>query len=327
MKIFICEFITGGGLYRESLPPSLLAEGVLMRDAALRDFSHIADIETVATCDARVDVPIAAHLVHVVDVEQDIWAQWEQYITSVDAVLLIAPETNGALERLTTLAEKLNKLVLGSSSSAVKLAGNKWLSYEAFIAHDIPTLNTYLASALPTTLDGAYVAKPLDGAGCDDMAYIEDEAALRVWLKGRLDTHIVQPYQVGEAASFSMFCEDGQAYLLSCNRQDVRLRGQHFSYHGGEINGLSRYAQNFNALAQKIAHAMPGLAGYVGVDLIVHEDDFFVLEVNPRLTTSYVALHQACGCNPAQMLLDLFYNASFTMPEISHCKVEVLLDA
>ena len=298
-----------------------------MRDAALRDFSQIAEIETVVTCDARLDAPTKAHLVHVVGVEQDIWALWEQCIASVDAVLLIAPETNGSLKRLTMLAEKLSKLVLGSSSSAVKLAGNKWLSYEVFIAHDIPTLNTYLASALPTTLDGAHVAKPLDGAGCDDMAYIEDESALRIWLKDRLVTHIVQPYQVGETASFSMFCQHGQAYLLSCNRQDIRLQGQHFSYHGGEINGLSQYAQNFNVLAQKIAHAIPGLAGYVGVDLIVHEDSFFVLEVNPRLTTSYVALHQACGCNPAQLLLDLFYNEAFTMPAIAHHKVEISINA
>ena len=327
MKVFICEFITGGGLYRELLPPSLLTEGELMRDAVLQDFSQIENLETVVTCDARLDAPIAAHLVHIVDVEQDVWALWEQCIASVDAVLLIAPETNGALERLSKLAEKLGKLVLGSSSAGVKLAGDKWSSYQMFIAHDIPTLNTYLANALPDLMDGPYVAKSRDGAGCDDMAYFEDKRSLKSWLQIRVNTHIVQPYQKGEAASFSMLCKNGQAYLLSCNRQDIQLVGQHFSYHGGEMNGLSQYAQKFNVLAQKIARAMPGLAGYVGVDLIVNEDDFFVLEVNPRLTTSYVALHQACGCNPAQMMLDLFYNARFTMPTISHRKVEFLLNA
>jgi predicted ATP-grasp superfamily ATP-dependent carboligase len=83
----------------------------------------------------------------------------------------------------------------------------------------------------------------------------------------------------------------------------------------------------FNELAQKIAQAMPNLAGYIGVDLIVHQGEFFVLEVNPRLTTSYVALHQACGCNPAQMLLDLFYNEVFKLPAIAHHKVEISLNA
>lgn len=327
LKIFICEFITGGGLYRDALPPSLLAEGELMRDAALRDFAQISNIEILVTCDPRLDAPSVAHQVIAVSDEQDVWLLWERCIASADAVLLIAPETGGVLERLTALAERMKKLVLGSSASAVNLAGDKWLSYQAFISHDIPTLNTYLANALPDVMAGAYVAKSRDGAGCDDMAYFEDERALRDWLKTRLNTHIVQPYQKGEAASFSMLCRNGQASLLSCNHQHMQIEGQDFSYRGGIINGMAQYAEAFNQLAQKIANAMPDLAGYVGVDLIVHEGEFFVLEVNPRLTTSYVVLHQACGCNPAQMLLDLFYNNAFTMPVIAHHKVEISINA
>jgi predicted ATP-grasp superfamily ATP-dependent carboligase len=93
------------------------------------------------------------------------------------------------------------------------------------------------------------------------------------------------------------------------------------------MNGMHEHLEAFNTLAQKIAQAMPDLAGYVGVDLIVHQGEYFVLEVNPRLTTSYIALHQACGCNPAQMLLDLFYNEPFIMPVITHHKVEISLNA
>ena len=327
LKIFICEFITGGGLYRDPLPPSLLVEGKLMRDAALRDFAQISNVEILATCDPRIEVPSLAHQVFTVEPEQDVWALWAQCIESVDAVLLVAPETGAVLERLTALAERLNKLVLGSSASAVKLAGDKWSTYQACTAHDIPTLTTHLANALPDLMAGAYVAKSRDGAGCDDMAYFEDERALRGWLQTRLNTHIVQPYQRGEAASFSMLCKNGQAYLLSCNHQHMQIEGQDFSYRGGIINGMVQHADAFNTIAQKIASAMPGLAGYVGVDLIVHDADFFVLEVNPRLTTSYVALHQACGCNPAQMLLDLFYNDAFTMPVIAHHKIEISLNA
>jgi tyramine---L-glutamate ligase len=327
LKIFICEFITGGGLYREPLPPSLLVEGTMMRDAALRDFAQIPDIEILMTCDQRLAAPVEAHQVLMIDVTKDVWVLWEQCITASDAVLLIAPETGAVLESLTQLAEGLNKTVLGSKASAVKLAGDKWLTFQCLISYHISTLDTYLANDLPNRMHGAYVAKSRDGAGCHDMAYFDDIELLQAWLKGREHSHIVQPYQTGDAVSFSMLCKKGKAYLLSCNRQNIQIAGQEVSYHGGVMNGMDEYREAFNTLAQKIAQAMPDLAGYVGVDLIVYQDECFVLEVNPRLTTSYVALHQACGCNPAQMLLDLFYNDAFTMPAIVHHKVEISLNA
>jgi predicted ATP-grasp superfamily ATP-dependent carboligase len=83
----------------------------------------------------------------------------------------------------------------------------------------------------------------------------------------------------------------------------------------------------FQALATQIVTALPGLAGYVGVDLIAHyagdEWRYAVLEINPRLTTSYVGLHQACGLNPAQLILDMFYNDCLNVPAISFNKVDV----
>jgi tyramine---L-glutamate ligase len=327
LKIFICEFITGGGLYREPLPASLLVEGTMMRDAALRDFAQIPDIEILMTCDQRLAAPVEAHQVLMIDLTKDVWALWEQCIAASDAVLLIAPETGAVLESLTQLAERLNKLVLGSNASAVKLAGDKWLTYQCLISHHISTLDTYLANDLPNLMQGPYIAKSRDGAGCNDMAYFDDIQSLQAWLKGREHTHIVQRFQVGDSTSFSMLSKNGKAYLMSCNRQSIQIAGQEVSYHGGVMNDMDDHREAFNTLAQKIAQAMPDLAGYVGVDLIVHQDKYFVLEVNPRLTTSYVALYQACGCNPAQMLLDLFYNNAFTMPDIAHHKIEISLNA
>ena len=299
----------------------------MMRDAALRDFSQILGLEVLVTCDHRLKVPANAQQVVMVDLDQDVWALWEACIAGVDGVLLIAPETDGVLEKLTALAERLGKTVLGSSASAIKLAGDKWSSFESFISHDIPTLPTYLAKSLPNSMTGAYVVKPRDGAGCDGMAYFDDLTLLRSWIERREDTHIVQTYQKGVAASFSMLCREGKGYLLSANIQRIRILGQCISYHGGITNGMAQYASEFTVLAKKIAQSMPGLAGYVGVDLIVDAEQCFVLEVNPRLTTSYVTLHEACGSNPAQMLLDLFYNETFVMPAINHHKVEFSLDS
>ena len=53
---------------------------------------------------------------------------------------------------------------------------------------------------------------------------------------------------------------------------------------------------------------MPPARGYVGVDLVLgasaHGEDDAVIEINPRVTTSYVGLRQAVNENLAQALLE-----------------------
>jgi predicted ATP-grasp superfamily ATP-dependent carboligase len=51
---------------------------------------------------------------------------------------------------------------------------------------------------------------------------------------------------------------------------------------------------------------MPELWGYAGVDLMQCEQGPRVLEINPRLTTSYAGLRQSLGINPAALVLELW---------------------
>jgi len=58
--------------------------------------------------------------------------------------------------------------------------------------------------------------------------------------------------------------------------------------------------------ALRTCNALPGLRGYIGVDLVLTESDAVVIEVNPRLTTSYLGLRSALrgdGGNVAAMAL------------------------
>ncbi|MCK5120689.1 MAG: ATP-grasp domain-containing protein, partial [Methylococcales bacterium] len=49
-----------------------------------------------------------------------------------------------------------------------------------------------------------------------------------------------------------------------------------------------------------------GLWGYVGIDIIQPElNDPWVVEINPRLTTSYVGINQALDFNVAAAVLDM----------------------
>jgi predicted ATP-grasp superfamily ATP-dependent carboligase len=78
-------------------------------------------------------------------------------------------------------------------------------------------------------------------------------------------------------------------------------------------------------LANDIKAAVPGLIGYFGVDLLLDTQTargVTIVEVNPRLTTSYVHLHQAIGCNPAAMVMDAMLAPTFSMPDIKREQIE-----
>ena len=60
----------------------------------------------------------------------------------------------------------------------------------------------------------------------------------------------------------------------------------------------------FTALVRKIATAIPGLNGYVGVDVIIDNGHIYVVEINPRVTTSYIALREILNKNPADLILN-----------------------
>jgi len=55
-------------------------------------------------------------------------------------------------------------------------------------------------------------------------------------------------------------------------------------------------AQALRQLAMQVHQALPGLRGFVGIDLVWHAlRGPVVIEVNPRLTCAYVGLSQALG--------------------------------
>jgi len=47
-----------------------------------------------------------------------------------------------------------------------------------------------------------------------------------------------------------------------------------------------------------------GLRGYIGVDMVLTNDEPVVIEVNPRLTTSYIGLRKVINFNLAQAIVN-----------------------
>lgn len=293
-----------------------------MLEALLADLLATDKVSVVTSRDARLP-KLNPHLelpVSVMKVDAEPWPQWQQCIAHADLVWLIAPESGGILEKMSRLvpAEKL----LGCPPQAIKIAASKYATAQCLRHYNIRVVPTWQSQLIPAGLP-RYVAKPDDGIGCEDTRCFDDFAQMQAWLRdGRIASHVVQPWQPGEAASISMLCSDGKAWLLSCNRQLVELHNDGFVYRGSIVNGMAQHWDAFAALAQLVAAAIPALSGYVGVDVMVDGDRITVLEINPRLTTSYAGLSRATGLNVAGLVLDLFYNRP--MQAIEQCQRHVI---
>lgn len=283
-----------------------------MRDAVLRDLAAMPDVETVVAYDARLAAPMQATVAIPVHAAEDVHAIWAACMRQADATWLIAPETQGVLSAMSALVLSLGKPLLGCTPETIALMADKYQTYHALTAARIPAVVTYRLSEWTAVTEGAWVTKPDDGVGCEGVRFHATTADLQRWLAQYGDEHaLIQPYVAGIAASLSMLCRDGRVWLLSCNRQKVHIDTDGFHFTGSVVNELAQDWSLCEDLAMRLAAAFPGLRGYIGVDVIRTPQGLQVVEVNPRLTTSYAGLHASIGCNPARLILDLLYNAPF----------------
>ena len=313
MRLFVYEFITGGGLADRPLPPSLAHEGDLMARALLRDLSDVPGVAVGAMRDARAAALPPGVDVRVAHSAREATDRFAQCVDAADAVWVVAPETAGVLERLAGEVLARGKCLLGSRPPAIAVAASKTRTAQALAWRGVPVVPVHdpAADVLPP-LAGPVVLKPDDGAGCvDTRVYADCVSAVRDWeARGREAGVVLQPFVEGEAASLSLLVRDGRAVILAVNRQHVTRRDGALRFHGCSVNALAAWRPLLADLAQGIAEALPDLWGYVGVDLILADRGAQVLEVNPRLTTSYAGLRDSIGVNPAACVLALLDEAA-----------------
>jgi predicted ATP-grasp superfamily ATP-dependent carboligase len=307
VRIFAFEYVTGGAMVNESVPRSLAYEGNMMLGALIEDLAALPNIEVMTLRDARFGEPEWIADVRYVRTEHEFQRGWQRLLAEADAVWPVAPETGTQLERLSRNVIGAGKLLLNSRPEAVQVAASKIRTAQCLAEHGLPVVPT--CRLLDHTLDNerCWVVKPDDGVGCLGARICRslDELEAMAYALGGLETYVIQPFVKGTPASLCMLCRDGDARLLSCNLQRVVVANDEFHLLGCIVNGMAGDRAPYARMARQIAAALPGLWGLVGVDFIASEHGPLLLEINPRLTTSYAGLKSSLKENPAALVLRL----------------------
>lgn len=309
MRLFLYESLSAGGLGPEA-PASLRREGWAMLRAVAADFARIPGVHATTLLD-----PHAPDLPGTRCDRADMAREPDRFranAAAADATLVIAPESDGHLLERSEWVGAAGGRLLGALPPAVRLTGDKRALAEHWQARGVRTPATVVADALPPAIAGPWVCKPRHGAGSQATYLASDAAAWRAafddarasWPAGDL---LAQTFVPGQAASVAFLVGPAGCVPLLPAAQRLSADGR-FAYRGGWLPLPAPLAARALRLARLAIGGIAGLQGYAGVDLILGPADDgsadYAIEINPRLTTSYIGLRQLCRDNLAAAWLD-----------------------
>src|SRR5262245_6705904 len=314
MRVFVYEHLCAGGLAGQAGAEALRAEGWAMLAAVAADFGRLAGVQTLTLLDASWGRGLPGTTCRRARAggREDAFAE---LAARADGTLVIAPESDGALLALCRRVEEVGGRLLGPSPAAVRRAGDKWELNKHLRDRGVPTpgcVRYRAGRAVPAALLPA-VLKPRDGAGSQATFLVPAPDALADCLRQGYAARpgaefLLQRHVPGKAASVAFLVGPRSCLPLPPAAQHLSADGR-FRYLGGRVPLQGGLAGRAARLGRRAVAAVEGLCGFVGVDLVLGAapdgSQDWVIEVNPRLTTSYVGLRRLTAANLMQALLQV----------------------
>jgi hypothetical protein len=267
MKILLAEYTT-------TRDPVLAPEGAAMLAVLKTSFEH---------CGHTVIQPGPG----------DFGVEIERLAPSCDMGLVIAPDN--LLSKYTMVLEQ-HTHNLGCGFISAALCANKVLSAHVLKSHGIPVPDK--------TPNGRHVIKPVNGCGAQDIRLSASVPGKGEFSQDYIDgghysVSLVASRVVGEAC---LYFSGNPPLVLAVNRQiiDITKDGL-FCYRGGETPVHPEREPELLETAQK-AISVLGCQGYCGVDIVL-ADKPYIVDINPRITTSLIGIAACMNEEIAEILI------------------------
>ena len=338
-RIFVFEYTVGGGFYAEEITSSLLCEGYAMLRSIAEDFKNLG-YDIITQIDQRI-VYLAKYLsidqFYPVDSDNKFDDVFSKCIKMVDVCFIIAPEFSNILYNLTNTACNLKKTIISIGLEGIKLGTSKIATYNYFKNNKVKTPKTFLIPGLNGKIDLnfineqfskyslPFIIKPDDGVGAEAIYFFPDfDAVINFFTNPSLDfdfnrKYILQEYICGDDYSISIINKPSKnnfkpvKTILSINSQKIK----YINYLGkAEYEGGYTPVPKFNSLKKKVIRLLNKIElnnfnGYLGIDFILtNENEIYFIEINPRLTTSYIGIRKIYPQNLLSLLEQKYYKKS-----------------
>lgn len=314
MQILIFEWLTGGGRWIDGVSlqcgSAIQSQGMRMLQAIAHDFL-IGGIEVILPIDERAvdDFPsIDGLTLYPVTQQVDLRGSLEDLANNVDRILLIAPETGGRLLDCIQWLRPFHDKLVSPREELVRIASSKQASFEYLRnqGFDGVSRGTEFVEFWNGSMDNfnfPVVVKPNDGVGGEGLHLIHEYAALER-LKSQLTGlgYWIEPFYQGVPVSISVICHGGDFTFLPATEQV--FDGEPFGeFVGSRFPVQKDFECRARRLAEKTVRLLPPTQGYIGLDMVLGPEGDQLIEINPRLTMSYLKLRKVCSFNLAMRML------------------------
>lgn len=313
MRLFVSEYVCSGAWPDAALPESLAREGRAMLLALLQDAAQLPGLEVQTTWDHRLGpFPVAGVSALTVNGPVEEQSAFDRLAGECAATYVIAPELDDLLARRCRRVTDAGGASLNSSLPAIAVCSDKLQLAQRLEEADIPTVPTQrLNSTAAIHFDFPVVVKPRFGAGSHETYLVEtgrrlDEIRLRFADRPETEEAIVQPFVKGMSVSVVAIVKDqGRGAEFWPVVEQLLSNDGRFTYLGGRTSRSAGFDDAIRQVARDATSAAPGLCGYVGIDMLVPypRGEPLLVEINPRLTTSYVGYRALTHDNLAERVL------------------------
>ena len=326
MNLLVLEWCCSGlGGDPASLPGSLVREGLAMLRGVLESLRSTRDIQAKTILHPHLSRQLSPDLQVPHNFEIRYFEiPWAQLAQSFETLWPIAPETDRILLDLVSHTRPLFGNLLAPGTSLIEMATDKKKTFEHLNAKGLPTPETISPGEIPRTHLGQvshapWVLKRRDGAGSQDMRLLEhpSEAA-----DLNANEWILQPLVSGKPVSQAILGGPKGCWFCPPCFQTISSDGA-FTYQGGETPIPPDLAYRTRILAERLVATLPSWQGWLGVDMILGErgEHDRILEINPRLTTSFIGLDHAAGGNLAATIVRHALGLETAPPQFSPTRV------
>jgi len=335
-QVLLFEYASGGGIEQTDEFSFLMSEGFGMLSKLITDFSQLG-LEIHTLIDTKVlqkfhishQEILKVHKLHyeVITAKAEIFSKISDILPKCDYILIIAPEYSNILYDIIYFVEhriKSHQILLNLSSKAVaiftdKLKTESYLSSKGCSVPKSIKLSELRFAHLPCEQE--FIVKPIDGVGASDTYCLrpncnDDMKTLILNISQKsLHRFLIQEKFDGNSLSAFIAAKNGQITYFTINSQSISYLQKtqqitQLEYVGGSTPYEDLSLDVFHAIKQVASTICDQfqMTGFMGIDFIYNDkmNSYVILDINPRVTTPYIAISELFRENNSNILQCLF---------------------
>ena len=193
--------------------------------------------------------------------------------------------------------------MVSNEVSAIKISSSKYETYKFLQKNSIPTLKTFNIERTDVKNTKNWVAKPDDGAGCENNYIFSNKKNLFNFLNLNKN-FVAQPLVKGVSYSANVIPIKNKACILNFNKQEISYKKKKIVFKGTKFIKKVPFEKKIKKNIKNIYSNLVGLNSFFGIDFIISNKKIFFLDINPRITTSYKNINKNLKINAAKKILN-----------------------